>query len=882
MTINIPGRVSTEKIRILGSFCVFLIVFLFVGILLYYKLITFLANYTETQVAYQAQAAAQQASVKFNEQLKELDALALILERQDPESFPEILEGASDRKNGIVTGLLEQGGTTLYGTPLDFSEFESIPAAFRGNDGISYAKSRGLLFTVPVYRGNNIRYVLYRLYGDAVLANNFSVSCYNKKADIVYLDDNNRVVVPHAKWTAQGFSQFISDPVIRNAYLKTFENLNIATSSSIFIRKGGGYKDIFIFTAELPDHPYRLAGIVPAKVASEGVSYIVTLAVWVFGLLLLLFIIGTTFLIVEYEKVQENNTLKKRKELADKANKAKSDFLASMSHEIRTPLNAVLGMNEMILRETEDPAVKEYAKDIQSAGQSLLYIINDILDLSKIESGKMELVPANYHFAELINDVTTMIRIKAVQKKLDFITDVDYDLPDNLIGDEVRLRQILLNLLNNAVKYTHRGCIKLIVRGSLQDDGTIMLDIEVKDTGIGIRKEDLSKLFSSFQRLDVQMNRNIEGTGLGLAITYKLVTLMNGTIEVNSIYGEGSSFIVHLPQQLQDGRLLSMHEYDINSETAQPVYHESFIAPDAKVLVVDDDAMNLLVVNNLLKKTKVQITTASSGQECLVQMCRTRFDVILLDHMMPGMDGIETLKCSRNMMDNKCLDTPVIALTANAIIGMKDTYINAGFTDYLSKPIAGKSLEEMLHKYIRKNLIVTQADDVPFMTVPMETAAFAEPSADDAVIGQHGLPAAADTSAVLNGPVLDAVQAMRLCADNQELYTKALRAFIDSRQILHHNAEDCYAENNWQQYLYVLHTVRLNALHIGAKPLARCCGDLEKLMHVLTASHDEPGPQLADELQKAHEQFITIYTITARSAESAYNAYEKRRNQNAV
>ena len=352
-----------------------------------------------------------------------------------------------------------------------------------------------------------------------------------------------------------------------------------------------------------------------------------------------------------------------------------------------------------MLFRSKEGNIREYAKNIEYASKSLLSLINDILDFSKIESGKMEIVKGEYELSSFLMNIVSMAQVKAEAKKLKFCTEIDENLPVMLYGDEVRVRQVIENMLSNAVKYTGAGCVTLAV-SPLVEDG-FSLKISVRDTGIGIQKEDLEKLFKDFERLDLHRNRSVQGTGLGLAITKRLTEQMGGKISVESIYGEGSCFTVVIPQQVRDARAIgdfreTYHKY-LAEETKEK---ESFTAPGAKVLVVDDNTMNLLVAEKLLARTKVQVTACQSGKECLEWMRREYFDVILLDHMMPEMDGVETLAKCRELTDNLCADTPVIALTANAIAGAREEYIRAGFHDYLSKPIEPKCLEEMLQKYI--------------------------------------------------------------------------------------------------------------------------------------------------------------------------------------
>ena len=406
----------------------------------------------------------------------------------------------------------------------------------------------------------------------------------------------------------------------------------------------------------------------------------------------------------EQKSSYEKRVLQLEKDAANASNKAKSDFLANMSHEIRTPMNAIIGMDEMILRAKPDSTIRKYALDIQSAGKTLLSIINDILDFSKIESGKMELVPVEYSFASVMNDVVNMTMKKAQDKGLEYNLKVSEDIPSVLRGDEIRVRQVMLNLINNAIKYTHKGSVTVDVS---YDMGAGQLWFIVTDTGIGIKNEDLGKLFGSFQRLEEDKNRNIEGTGLGLNITMQLVKMMDGTIGVTSRYGEGTTFTAQMKQEVVDRTPVGDFVQNLSKmQSHTEEYRPSVIAPDVSVLIVDDNDMNLEVIESLLEGTRMKVVTAGSGQECIDELEKRSFDVIFLDQMMPGMSGTQTLEEIRARGLAK--DIPIIALTADAILGARDSYIKEGFTDYLSKPVMFADLEAILIKYVSPERMMTE------------------------------------------------------------------------------------------------------------------------------------------------------------------------------
>ena len=514
----------------------------------------------------------------------------------------------------------------------------------------------------------------------------------------------------------------------------------------------------------------------------------------------------------------------KEKLSAEAANQAKSSFLANMSHEIRTPINAIIGMNEMILRESRERRIMRYAGNIKNASKSLLALINDILDFSKVESGKMEIVETTYQVGTLLSDLVNMIQPRAADKDLELKLDIDDQIPRELYGDEVRIRQVITNLLTNGVKYTREGSVTLKVRCTkLPEDKKVRLDVAIVDTGIGIKKEDQKKLFDTFQRVDVQANKGIEGSGLGLALSKQLLELMDSRLLLDSEYGRGSAFYFGLVQRIVDEAPIG--DYSVIHERSQQDashYQESFQAPDAKILIVDDTHMNLEVCKGLLKKTRIQIDTADSGMECLNMVMKKQYHIIFLDHKMPNMDGVECLKHMRELENNPNEDTKVIALTANAVSGAREFYLANGFDDYLAKPIQGDKLELVLSQYLPPQ----------FLKVPEEE------SVD--YVEELCIPP-------IDGIVED--DAMRYAGGDPEEYLHNLRLYLNEYEEKKKKLQEFYENSDMENYQILAHAVKSTSRLIGANELS----ELARMMEEAAASRDVSCVQVG------HAQFMENY-----------------------
>ena len=570
------------------------------------------------------------------------------------------------------------------------------------------------------------------------------------------------------------------------------------------------------------------------------------------------FLLGTCILhtFVLNEKIEEYrqgllDSMQRAKDAAEKVSRAKSEFLSNMSHEIRTPINAILGMNEVILRECEDEKILAYSENVRVAGNTLLGLVNDILDFSKIEAGKIEIIPVEYDLSTMLNDLVNMVHVRADDKGLAISLDFDKNTPRCLYGDEVRIKQVITNILTNAVKYTEKGTVMFSVGFDYcnEDTNFVLLHVSVKDTGIGIKPEDMEKLFTKFERIEEKRNRNMEGTGLGLTITKNLLEMMGSSLQVESTYGVGSTFSFTLRQRVLKWDLLGNYKASYHDALLRnrKKYREKFTAPEALVLMVDDNPMNLMVFKSLLKRTKVQIDTADDGDAGLLLTQSKKYDLIFLDHMMPNKDGIETLQELRTQKEGPNLETPAICLTANAISGAREQYIEAGFDDYLTKPVDSGKLEDMLLTYLPKEKIgEASADD------ENSDADIAIPEALAPLRGQDWI----DLSLGIQN------------SGSADAYMPLLKIFYESLDGSMDKISGYYAAEKWKDYTVKVHALKSSALLIGAVDIAKKAQLLENAgksgeMEYIRAHHRD----FIEECQNFKEPVAEIFAEKESDAE---------------
>lgn len=531
----------------------------------------------------------------------------------------------------------------------------------------------------------------------------------------------------------------------------------------------------------------------------------------------------------ETDYFQYVEDLRVQKEIADDANKAKSSFLANMSHEIRSPINAILGMDEMIIRESSEEAVVGYASDIKTSSKTLLSIVNDILDFSKVEEGKMEIIPIEYEVGDMVSNLISMVSERIVDKGLKFLVKVDKRIPRVLFGDEIRIKQCVLNLLTNALKYTREGEIEFVVGYDELEEDSISLKFKVRDTGIGMKKEDMDKLFSPFTRIEERRNRKVEGTGLGMSITSKLLELMGTELQVESVYGEGSTFSFGVKQNVISKEPIGdFYQKSTMARSELKSYKESFHAPNAHLLVIDDTEINLSVIRNLLKKTEINIDTADSAKNGIELLRKNKYDIMLIDHMMPEMDGIEALHYMKD--EGLTGDMKCVVLTANAVAGVREMYMAEGFDDYLSKPVEPEILEQRLTEWLPDDKVVIggeSGEETNKDNNARNTNSGVNAVSETDTISEDNSAEAEDLANLSTIPELDTDTGVAYCG-SVDSYLSIIRIFHETAKDKADEIRTNYESRDWENFTVKVHALKSSARVIGAKELSEAARRMEE------------------------------------------------------
>ena len=865
----------TEQRRLVVLLVFALCCFCLIGHSIQHQLNVMLHEYMEDQLAESITMMSQMDNEIINRRLRSLENYSKAIEKS-PEELDFFVQMM--RQQGLEgdIGILRFDGTHVYGN--DDVSFETFPRLIGIQHGqpmlIVNDTGSAYLIAAPIHeQGNgNVDAILYcKADPDAIIGQLLNTK--EVKGATFWLVSRNLHAISQPSNPANEERQACFDTLMASGRLERM--MQELDQSAIVVHSADDSKEAqetksFVTLAEIRPDLY-LVGYIESTALVKPVEDIAgflrhgyaLFVIFVVLMLIYLFIRETHLLLqgqaetedalqaAEEAKAQAEEArlhAEEAKEQAEHANQAKSLFLSNMSHEIRTPINAIIGMDEIILRESREPAIEGYATDLRGSALHLLGLVNDILDFSKIEAGKMELVPVEYGLGSLLNDLVNMTEIRAKNKNLQFILKADPKLPTVLHGDEVRVKQVAMNILTNAVKYTHQGSVTLSVTFRKLSDKKVVLRFTVKDMGIGIKPEDLPKLGKAFQRIEEARNATIEGTGLGMNITQRLLAMMHSHLEVDSVYGQGSTFAFEVEQDVINWAELGDFEQQVRRLVPQETEAALFVAPTADVLVVDDVEMNIKVFCGLLKRTEIHVDSALSGAVALEMVKKKAYDMIFLDHRMPEMDGIETLQ-RMHAMEHVCKGKPVIALTANAISGAREEYIAAGFTDYLAKPIDTHKLEQMLKKYLPPEKV----QEVTAKDAEARDTADAE-SLPDWLKSQTLL----DTKSGLTncGSPEDYVETLRLFAEAYKENAATIQRFFDAA--------------DWKNYTIRVHALKSSARIIGANELSDLAATLEQAGNAGDAATIQQGtPRLFELYAECEDMLKPVLPATAADSNAA-------------
>ncbi|WP_408070326.1 ATP-binding protein [Butyrivibrio sp. JL13D10] len=799
-----------------------------------------LSEVVAQDITVRARAAADYYSEHLLTEMVTLEHIGAVLEkdvmRNDKENenrAKTVIDYVFMSEPSVLYGIMDAEKNPLYGGSIEASEYDELLYAFRGNSGVSYMQTGALLFSYSVLHGDNVRYVLYAICPSAYVRSKHGLGMINNIGNVCVMNSNGESIIPFS-YAEKGDSDFFNSKSVKNLYKKIRREHNHGT---VGIEKAKTIKgDMFFFSAEIKNTPFVLAGAIDYKTAMNELAIVRYTTMTVYVIFLMIGLVFAVMLILSSVKIRESNELREAKQIAEDAAKAKGLFLANMSHEIRTPINAILGMDEMILRQTRDGKLLQYAHSIKSSATSLLSLVNDVLDFSAIEAGKLKIKEEPYDISVMLTDISVMVKKRAEDKGLTFSIGIDREMPDHLIGDVTRIKQIIINIVTNGIKYTREGFVHLGISFEKISDEEITLEIAVKDTGIGMKQENIDKLFLAFERFDENKNRTIEGTGLGMSIVKQILDAMHGELDVRSVYGAGTEFSVRINQKVANWEKIEDYEDSaqraaLNKENYQP----SFYAPDIRILAVDDMEINLRVVEGLLEQTGVLIDSAISGRQALELIRKNRYDIMLIDHRMPEMDGVELLQNIRGMTNNDNSKSVCIALTANVTEGVRDKYISFGFDDYLEKPVNGLLLEKTILQYIPKDKLKDVADreatkalrEVRDETDTNSTDEDVVP-ADDNISDEA--PAETDVKTELkrleNEGVIDMTNVLEY-AGTEDIYIDTLRFYKNTIDKKADEIEQLFNDNNIEDYTIKVHALKSSSKMVGLMELSEMARLLE-------------------------------------------------------
>ena len=803
------------------------------------------STYAKEKLADEAKAAANYYYDELHIEMEKLIGIAELLSEDDVDKQDENVKKAIEyvryvyqSEPRIIIGIMSANTEQIYGEKLSVKEYRGILESLQGKEWISYTDTGGLLYTYPVIHKDNVHYVVYGLFSKSFIRDFHKTDAIAHLGDVAIMSKNGNVVIPfnNNDQEEQNFlnSNSVTDEFERLLSRHNFEAVPVDLKDTVFGRK-------YFFSAEIYKTSFVLAGAKDYDEALGSMSILPTIIVAIYLIFVIIVMILAIYLIVASVRVRESIELRAAKEEAEEASKAKSTFLANMSHEIRTPINAILGFDEIILREYSDPTLRQYAESIKSSVTTLLNLVNGILDYSRMEAGKITLAEEPYDLKTMITDLISMIKPRMDSKNLEIRCNINPDLPKVLIGDVVRMKQLVVNILSNAAKYTKEGYVELKVDYELVDKQNIKLKIAVKDTGIGMTKESLQKLFNAFERFDEDKNKTIEGTGLGMSIAKQILDKMDSEMVVSSEYGKGSRFAFEVVQRVYDWNTLGQFDFHNSAKNSDtPTYQPEFVAPDLSILIVDDTEMNLIVVKGLLKNSKLNIDTATSGMEALSLIDAKVYDAMLIDQRMPEMDGIELIKRIRANKENENHDKPCIALTANSVKGVRESCLEAGFNDFLEKPVDGNTLEKMLKKYLPEDKL-KEPDTTDIPETVKNDAENIQDLEEGAPVSKESPEESEDSKAVSDNNLQELeekglinIRDGVMYAGDMDMFINTVRFFRDNIDAKSDEIEELYFQEDFETYATKVHALKSSARIIGAADLS----EHAKLMETAANEND--------------------------------------------